>query len=241
MNWRSSLFRFSYSYIVVALLHFPCVILIEDTLLCSGHVMKAFPVAVSELGQMCTLAQLLLQFPFSASSFGLPLLLVEVRQLLCNDRVRVILSLDKPLQQAGVPYHELFQHGLHRCSLEWLSLQRCIQQCRNVVLEYVESDPGITQVFSQDGVDEAALFRRDGCAFAKLVFSALLLFWCEVVRKNILDQFFETIVVLCSSAVCCSTLGTMQGDPSAPVDKAVLLRNALFIAVQNIPDFLVQQ
>ena len=34
--------------------------------------MKAFLVAVSELGQMCTLAQLLLQFRFSASSFGLP-------------------------------------------------------------------------------------------------------------------------------------------------------------------------
>ena len=98
MNWRSSLFRFSYSYIVVALLHFPCVILIEDTLLCSGHVIKAFPFGVSELGQMCTLAQLFLQFQFSASSFGLPLLLVEVRQLLCNDRVRVILSHDKPLQ-----------------------------------------------------------------------------------------------------------------------------------------------
>ena len=37
MNWRSSLFRFSYSYIVVALLQFPCVIIFEDTLLCSGR------------------------------------------------------------------------------------------------------------------------------------------------------------------------------------------------------------
>ena len=52
MNWRSSLFRFSYSYIVVALLHFPCVILIEDTLLCSGHVMKAFRFGVFEIGQI---------------------------------------------------------------------------------------------------------------------------------------------------------------------------------------------
>ena len=125
-------------------------------------------------------------------------------------------------------------------------MHRLLQQCRNAVLEYVESDPSITQVFSQDDVDEAALFRRDGCVFAKLVFWVLLLFWCEVLRKNILDQIFETIVVLCSSvlcssAVCCSTLGTMQGDPSAPVYKVVHLRNALFIAVQNIPDFLVQQ
>ena len=44
-----------------------------------------------------------------------------------------------------------------------------------------------------------------------------------------------------ADAFCCSTLGTMQGDPSALVDKAELHRNALFIAVHNIPDFLVQQ
>ena len=33
------------------------------------------------------------------------------------------------------------------------------------MLEYVESDSGITQIFSQDDVDEAAFFRRDGCGF----------------------------------------------------------------------------
>ena len=151
------------------------------------------------------------------------------------------LLLVKPLQQGDVPYHELFQHGIHRCSLEWMSQHRWLQQCRNAVLEYVESDSGITQVFSQDDVDEAALFRRDGCAFAKLVFSVLLLFCCELVCKNILDQFFERFVVLCSSGVCSSTLGTMQGDPSAPVDKAVLLRRfttSQIIAVHNIPDYV---
>ena len=157
MDWRGPLFGFSYSYIVVVLLQFPAVIIFENTLLCSGHVMKAFLVGVYE---------------------------------------------------------------------------------RNAVLEYVESDSGITQVFSQDGVDEAALFRRDGCAFAKLVFWVLLLFFCELVCKNILDQFFERIVVLCSSGVCSSTLGTMQGDPSAPVDKVVLLRNIIFIAVHKIPAYV---
>ena len=39
--------------------------------------MKAFPVGVSELGQMCTLAQLLLEFHFSASSVGLLLILAK--------------------------------------------------------------------------------------------------------------------------------------------------------------------
>ena len=103
------------------------------------------------------------------------------------------------------------------------------------MLEYVESDSSITQVFSQDGVDEAVLFRRDRHAFAKLVSSVLLLFCCELVCKNILDQIFERIAVLCSSGVCTSTLGTMQGDSSAPVDKVVLLRKGLFIAVHDIP------
>ena len=106
------------------------------------------------------------------------------------------------------------------------------------MLEYVESDSGITQIFSQDDVDEAAFFRRDGCGFGKLVFSVLLLFCCELVCKNILDQFVEWIVVLCSSGVCSSTLGTMQGDPSAPVDKAVFIRNGMFIVVHNIPDYV---
>ena len=106
--------------------------------------------------------------------------------------------------------------------------------------EYEESNPRITQVFSQDDVDQAALFRRDACPFAKLVFRKILLLWCEVIRKNILDHSFVRIVVLCSSAVCCCTLGTMQGDPSAPINKAVLLRNALSIMVHDTSDFLVQ-
>ena len=95
------------------------------------------------------------------------------------------------------------------------------------MLEYVESDSGITQIFSQDDVDEAALFRRDGCGFGKLVFSVLLLFCCELVCKNILDQFVEWIVVLCSSGVCSSTLGTMQGDPSAPASSRAQIMHIL--------------
>ena len=129
MNWRSSLFRFSYSYIVVALLHFPCVILFEDTLLCSGHVMIAFRFRVSEMGQICTMAQLLLDFQFSVSSVDLPFLLIRVRQLSCNDRVRVIVSPVKPFQQGDVPLHELFQHGVHLFSFEFrftTSSQGCI-------------------------------------------------------------------------------------------------------------------
>ena len=42
MDSRSLLFRFSYSYIIVALAQFPGVIIFEDTLLCSGHVRKRF-------------------------------------------------------------------------------------------------------------------------------------------------------------------------------------------------------
>ena len=64
------------------------------------------------------------------------------------------------------------------------------------MLEYVESDPGISQVFSQDTVDKAALFRCDGFAFANAVYWVLLLFCCEVVFKNILGQFLETIVIV---------------------------------------------
>ena len=60
MVWRSLLVWFTYSYLVMELAQFPSLIIFEDTLLCSGHVMIAFPVGVSEIDQHCTLAQLLL-------------------------------------------------------------------------------------------------------------------------------------------------------------------------------------
>ena len=37
------------------------------------------------------------------------------------------------------------------------------------MVEYEMADSGISQVLSQDGVDRAALSRREGFAFAKLV------------------------------------------------------------------------
>ena len=129
MVWRSLLVRFSYSYIVVALAQFPGGIIFEETLVCSGHVMLAFRASVFEIGQICTMAQLLLEFQFSVSSVGLPLLLIRVRQHSCNDRVRIILSIVKPFQQGGVPLHELFQHGVYLFSLEFhftTSSQGCI-------------------------------------------------------------------------------------------------------------------
>ena len=58
------------------------------------------------------------------------------------------------------------------------------------MLEYVISDPGFSQVFSQDIVDEAALFRRDGFAFAKVLRWVLVLLCCAIVCQNIIGQFF---------------------------------------------------
>ena len=55
----------------------------------------------------------------------------------------------------------------------------------------------------------------------------LLLFCCELVCKNILDQFVEWIVVLCSSGVSSSTLGTMKGDPSAPASSRAQIMHIL--------------
>ena len=114
----------------------------------------------------------------------------------------------------------------------------------DAVREYVVSDPGISQFFSQDIVDEAALFRRDGVAFAKVVLWVFFLLCCEVVCKNIIGQFSETILivgVLCSSAVCSKTIKTMPSNPYAPFDKAELSTASFFIDVQSIPDFLVRQ
>ena len=55
----------------------------------------------------------------------------------------------------------------------------------------------------------------------------LLLFCCELVCKNILDQFVEWIVVLCSSGVSSSTLGTIKGDPSAPASSRAQIMHIL--------------
>ena len=60
------------------LLQFSAIKIFKDALLCSGHVMTAPVVAVSELGQVCALLKILLRFPFSTSSFYLPFLEVEV-------------------------------------------------------------------------------------------------------------------------------------------------------------------
>ena len=55
-----------------------------------------------------------------------------------------------------------------------------MQQCRNAMVEYEMADSGISQVLSQDGVNRAALFRREGFAFAKLVHG---FFICASVRS----------------------------------------------------------
>ena len=104
--------------------------------------------------------------------------------------------------------------------------------------------PGASQVFSQDIVDEAALFRRDGFAFAKVVLWVFFLLCCEVVCKEILGHFSETILivgVLCSSAVCSKTIKTTASNPYAPIDKAALSTSSFFIEVQNIPDFQISR
>ena len=48
----NNLLMFSYSYTVVAFAQFPVVMIFEDTLLFSGHVMDAFDAPFSEIGQI---------------------------------------------------------------------------------------------------------------------------------------------------------------------------------------------
>ena len=49
------------------------------------------------------------------------------------------------------------------------------------MVEYETGDLGISEILSQDGVDRAALFRREGFDFANLVLGVLYLLWCEMV------------------------------------------------------------
>ena len=56
------------------------------------------------------------------------------------------------------------------------------------MVEYEMADSGISQVLSQDGVDHAALFRREGVVFAKLVHGVLALCLRKVMCQNIVKR-----------------------------------------------------
>ena len=90
------------------------------------------------------------------------------------------------------------------------------------MVEYEVSHFGISQILSQDSVDPAALFSRNGyfsClrVFANLVCGVITLFRCEIVGKQIQSQCFEAscfpwrFSMLCSSAgrfsMLCSNAG----------------------------------
>ena len=121
-------------------------------------------------------------------------------------------------------------------------MNRWIQQCRNAVLEYVISNSWISQVFSQEAVDEAALLRRDASASAKRVLWVIHLFWCKFVCQNIFCQFSKrlSVRVLCSSAARCSVLCStaVPGNPCAPLAKVVLFGYASFVTRYDVPHFL---
>ena len=61
--------------------------------------------------------------------------------------------------------------------------EKYIQQCRNAMVEYEMADSGISQVLSQDNVDRAALFVREGVVFAKLVHGVLSLCLRKLMSK----------------------------------------------------------
>ena len=84
----------------------------------------------------------------------------------------------------------------------------------------------------------------DEMPLPKLVFWVFLLFWRQVVSKDIFDHpSVRTVVVsvLCRSAVCCITIGAMLADSSAPLDKEMFFGDAPDIAWDHIPQFLVHQ
>ena len=126
------------------------------------------------------------------------------------------------------------------------------------MLEYEMADSGISQVLSQDGVDRAALFRREGFVFAKLVHGVLSLCLRKLICQNILSQCSEgsrefsmlcssavRFSMLCSSAVRFSVLSgsadrfSMASNSSAPIAKPLLFSSASFVARHNTLHSLV--
>ena len=81
------------------------------------------------------------------------------------------------------------------------------------MVEQEEGDSGITQMLSQDDVDQAALCCIDGFAFVELVPAVSLLCICELVCQNVLCQCsvvgITAFTMLCSSAV---QLGVPSGS-----------------------------
>ena len=78
------------------------------------------------------------------------------------------------------------------------------------MVEYEIDDSGISQVLSQDDVDQAALIRRDGFAFPELVRGVLHLRLCEVVGQDVLCQCSEgstafSILCKCAVSTLCSS------------------------------------
>ena len=125
------------------------------------------------------------------------------------------------------------------------------------MVEYEMADSCISQVLSQDDVEQAALFRVEGLVFAKLVHGALFLLLRKVICQNIVSQCSDgsrRFSMLCSSAVrsmLCSSavrfdvssgsadLFRILFSSSAPFAKALLFRSASFVARHNIPHSLV--
>ena len=120
-----------------------------------------------------------------------------------------------------------------------------MEECRNAMVEYESHYFALSQVLSQEHVNQTPLLVRDGyfsClrVFANLVFVLITLVRCELGAKQINSQCFEGIVnMLCSSAGTRSVGGFVVVDSSAPFDKRVLFTEALFIASHDIEHFLV--
>ena len=126
------------------------------------------------------------------------------------------------------------------------------------MVEYEMADSGISQVRSQDGVDRAALSRREGFALAKLVQG---FFACAFVRSFVkissanarkeADNSACSVAVLSASACSSSAVRfnvpsgsagrfRMHSNSSAPFAKALLFSSAASVVARyNIPHSLV--
>ena len=117
------------------------------------------------------------------------------------------------------------------------------------MVEQEEGDSGITQMLSQDDVDQAALCCIEGFASVELVLAVSLLCICELVCQNVLCQCsavgITAFTMLCSSAVQLGVLSGsaaffVSGKPFAPDGKAKLFWQSIFVARHDIIHFLVQ-